>query len=88
MSKKRWFRFHIDAWFKGTTGLSPAEIAVYITVLCEHTHDDIRHPVVWARQTPTSRVVYDGLGHDTASYDSPGHVALLHRAARWLLHDL
>lgn len=40
MSKKRWFRFHIDAWFKGTTGLSPVEIAAYITVLCElYDHD-------------------------------------------------
>jgi uncharacterized protein YdaU (DUF1376 family) len=40
MSKKRWFRFHIDAWFKGTTGLSPGEIAAYITVLCElYDHD-------------------------------------------------
>ncbi|HWK64144.1 MAG TPA: DUF1376 domain-containing protein [Rhizobiaceae bacterium] len=40
MSKKRWFRFHIDAWFKDTTGLSPCEIAVYITVLCElYDHD-------------------------------------------------
>ena len=40
MSKKRWFRFHIDAWFKGTTGLSPSEIAVYITVLCELYDND------------------------------------------------
>ncbi len=40
MSKKRWFRFHIDAWCKGTTGLSPHEIAAYITVLCElYDHD-------------------------------------------------
>lgn len=40
MSKKRWFRFHIDAWFKGTTGLPPVEIAAYITVLCElYDHD-------------------------------------------------
>jgi uncharacterized protein len=59
-----------------------------ITVLCEHVHDGVRHPVVWARQTPTSRVIYDGFGHDTASYDSAGHVALLRRATRWLLHDL
>lgn len=35
MAKKRWFRFHIDRWFKGTLGLSPNEIAAYITVLCE-----------------------------------------------------
>jgi uncharacterized protein YdaU (DUF1376 family) len=35
MSRKRWFRFYIDRWFKGTTGLSPNEIAAYLTVLCE-----------------------------------------------------
>lgn len=35
MSKKRWFRFHIDRWFKGTTGLKPNEIAAYLTVICE-----------------------------------------------------
>ncbi len=35
MSKKRWFRFYIDQWFKGTLGLSPNEIAAYVTILCE-----------------------------------------------------
>lgn len=35
MSKKRWFRFYIDAWLNGTFGMNPNEIAVYITVLCE-----------------------------------------------------
>ena len=59
-----------------------------ITVLCEHMHDERPHPLAWARPSGPSRVVYDGLGHDTASYDSPGHVALLRRAVRWLLHDL
>lgn len=42
MSKKRWFRFYIDPWFKGTLGLSPNEIAAYVTVLCElYDHDGI-----------------------------------------------
>jgi hypothetical protein len=35
MSNKRWFRFHIERWRDGTFGLSPNEIAAYITVLCE-----------------------------------------------------
>jgi uncharacterized protein YdaU (DUF1376 family) len=35
MTKKRWFRFYIDAWLNGTFGMSPNEIAAYITVLCE-----------------------------------------------------
>jgi type 1 glutamine amidotransferase len=59
-----------------------------ITVLYEHSHDGLRHPLVWARQTDQHRVVYDGLGHDTASYDSAGHVELLGRSVRWLLRDL
>lgn len=42
MSKKRWFRFYIDQWFKGTFGLSPNEITAYITILCElYDHDGI-----------------------------------------------
>ena len=59
-----------------------------ITVLYEHSHDGLRHPLVWARQSDRHRVVYDGLGHDTASYDSAGHVELLRRSVRWLLRDL
>ena len=40
MSKKRWFRFHIERWRDGTFGLSPNEIAAYITMLCElYEHD-------------------------------------------------
>lgn len=42
MTKKRWFRFYIDQWFKGTFGLSPNEIAAYVTILCElYDHDGI-----------------------------------------------
>ncbi len=59
-----------------------------ITVLYEHSYDDLRHPLVWARQTDRFRVVYDGLGHDAASYDSEGHVELLRRSVRWLLGTL
>ena len=59
-----------------------------ITVLCEHWYNNIRHPVVWARETDRYRVVYDGLGHDTASYDSTGHVQLLRRIVRWLMRAL
>ena len=59
-----------------------------ITVLYEHSHDALRHPLVWARETSRYRVLYDGLGHDAASYDSGGHVELLRRSALWLLGDL
>jgi type 1 glutamine amidotransferase len=61
-----------------------------IEVLYEHDHDGHRHPLVWAWGRPfdqltAHRAVYDGLGHDVASYDSPGHQALLQRSVRWLL---
>jgi uncharacterized protein len=55
------------------------------TVLCQHDYEGRWHPVVWARETDRSRVVYDGLGHEAASYDSQGHLELLRRIVRWLL---
>ncbi len=55
------------------------------TVLYEHEHEGHRHPLVWARQPGPGRVVYDALGHDTASYASAGRVALLEASVRWLL---
>jgi type 1 glutamine amidotransferase len=47
-----------------------------------YTHAD--GPAVWAREVGGGRVVYDALGHDVRSYESPGHAALLRRAAAWL----
>ncbi|GIF63590.1 hypothetical protein Ais01nite_16250 [Asanoa ishikariensis] len=41
-------------------------------------------PAVWAREVGGGRVVYDAFGHDLRSYASPGHVALVRRAADWL----
>jgi type 1 glutamine amidotransferase len=64
------------------------EIQPDVTVLCEHTYDGLRHPLVWTRQADRSRVVYDGLGHDSASYDCQAHVELIRRAVRWLLRTL
>jgi uncharacterized protein len=58
-----------------------------ITVLCEHYTDGRLHPIVWARESGVARVVYDGLGHDTRSYESAGHVELLRRTVGWLLRD-
>lgn len=44
MGKKRWFRFHIDRWLHGTFGLSPNEIAAYLTVICElYDNDGFAH---------------------------------------------
>ena len=58
-----------------------------ITVLSEQFTDGRLHPIVWARESGPARVVYDGLGHDTRSYESAGHVQLLRRTVGWLLRD-
>ncbi|MEV5413682.1 ThuA domain-containing protein [Thermopolyspora sp. NPDC052614] len=42
-------------------------------------------PLLWARTVRRGRVVYDALGHDVRSFDSPVHRRLLQRAALWLL---
>ena len=55
-----------------------------VEVLGEHTYEGSRHPMIWAREQGPGRIVYDGLGHDARSYDSPGHLALLGRAVTWL----
>lgn len=42
MTKKRWFRLYIERWRDGTFGLTPNEIAAYITVICElYDHDGL-----------------------------------------------
>lgn len=51
-------------------------------VLAVHDVDGAEHPAVWIREDPT-RAVVSSLGHDERSYDSPEHVGLLQRAARW-----
>jgi len=50
-------------------------------------HAGTSHPVAWVAATPPGhgRVVYDGLGHDTRSYDSEERVALLREEITWLL---
>ena len=58
-----------------------------IRVLYEHDHDGRRHRLVWVWDRANYRAVYDGLGHDAASYNSPGHRALLHRSVRWLFGE-
>jgi type 1 glutamine amidotransferase len=58
-----------------------------ITVMCEQLTDGQLHPIVWGRESGLARVVYDGLGHDTCSYESAGHVNLLRRTVGWLLGD-
>lgn len=52
--------------------------------LATHEHDGSEFPLIWARKYGSARVVYDALGHDTASYDSQPHRELIARAVRWL----
>ena len=44
---------------------------------------DQASPCLWAREVGTGRVVYDALGHDSASIDQPTHKRILQRAALW-----
>lgn len=55
--------------------------------LAWHEFEGGRHPVLWAHRHGDARIVYDALGHDAASYDSPEHRAILRNAADWLLGD-
>lgn len=55
-----------------------------IEPIAEHRDDGMRHPLIWARELGRSRVVYDALGHDVRSYESPAHRELLGRALDWL----
>ena len=63
------------------------DVRADVTVLGEHTYEGAAHPMIWTREPPAGRVVYDGLGHDRRSYESPGHRALLQRAVSWLLRE-
>ncbi|WP_203136545.1 ThuA domain-containing protein [Microbacterium sp. JZ31] len=52
-------------------------------VVATHEHAGVVHPVVWVREHGAARVAVDLLGHDTRSYDSPSHRALIARLATW-----
>ena len=57
------------------------------SILAQRRTDSEAVPLAWCRAygSAHARVVYDALGHDTASYDSAGHRALLQRCVRWLV---
>jgi type 1 glutamine amidotransferase len=52
--------------------------------LAAHDHEGDEYPLVWARTYGDARIVYDALGHDSASYESATHRAIIANAARWL----
>ena len=58
--------------------------AVGSTVLLTTEHEGVEHPVVW-QSGGRGRVLYDALGHDVRSYDSPSRIALLRREVDWLV---
>ena len=60
------------------------EVSPGVQVLVVADHEGGSHPVVWVAPGP-ARVVYDALGHDVRSYDSPSRVELFRREVRWLL---
>lgn len=54
-------------------------------ILAIHDLDGVAQPVVWTRDGPAGRSVYDALGHGVESYDSPERRQLLQAEARWAL---
>jgi len=53
-----------------------------------YEHDDEAggtEPTVWVRTVDGARAAYDALGHDARSFDSPTHVEIISRLARWLV---
>lgn len=42
-------------------------------------------PCLWARDLAPGRVVFDALGHDSASFNHPSHRRLVQRCALWAL---
>jgi len=57
-----------------------------LAVIATHNHAGMEHPLVWLREGDgeLGRAAYDALGHDTHSFDSATHLALLHRIIAWL----
>lgn len=59
-------------------------VAPSVHVLAQHRQGGVAHPLLWTNRYGDADVVYDALGHDTASFESAEHRELLRRAARWL----
>ena len=59
-----------------------------VRALAWQEHDGMRHPLLWTHGYGGAQVVYDALGHNATSYDSPEPRELVARSARWLLGQL
>ena len=64
------------------------DVADDVEPLAWGTHSDHQHPLLWAREVDSARVVYDALGHDQRSFDHPQHREIIRRSVRWLLGEL
>lgn len=56
-----------------------------IEELAWHEEGGLRHPLLWSRRYGPAPVIFDALGHDARSFQSPEHRTILARAARWLV---
>jgi type 1 glutamine amidotransferase len=56
--------------------------------LVSHQENGKMHPLVWLRTNGESRLVYDALGHDPRSYESPEHRVLLRQVAQFLVESV
>ena|SRR5487761_1602897 len=72
----------------GDERYSYLRVADDVVWLASHVHDATVHPLVWAHHHGRSRVVYDALGHDVASYRSAEHRRIVALAALWLTGQL
>jgi type 1 glutamine amidotransferase len=52
--------------------------------LASHRYESIEHPLLWAHEYGSARVVFDALGHDARSFESPEHREIIQRSALWL----
>ncbi|WP_442814301.1 ThuA domain-containing protein [Streptomyces sp. NBC_01198] len=66
---------------------SDLDLVSGIVPLYFHTDGSRTHPLIWARPTGKGRTVYNALGHDLSSFDSPEHAELLTRCVSWLSRE-
>ncbi|MCU1582966.1 MAG: ThuA protein [Microbacteriaceae bacterium] len=58
-----------------------------IVPLAWHDYEGVRHPLLWAHEVGSARIIYDALGHTAQSFDAPAHATLVQNSARWLLRE-
>lgn len=61
------------------------DVADDVEPLAWGTHSGQTHPLLWAREVGSARVVYDALGHDERSFENASHQHIIRRASEWLL---